>query len=75
MKAGDLFMIQHCAKHGSFRVQPLQTCEDLARLAMESGDQHLWVVVGHGKTEGDCREQIKQLKKAMPRKAAEDGKA
>jgi hypothetical protein len=63
MKAGDLFMIQYCAEHQSFRVLPLHTCMDLARLDMEKGIAHGWVVVGHAGTESDALARMKNMKK------------
>ncbi len=62
MKAGDLFMIQHCAEHGSFRVLPLRTCEDLARLDMEKGVPHPWAIIGHASTEADAHAKMKKIK-------------
>lgn len=62
MKAGDLFMVQHCAAHGSFRVLPLRTCEDLARLDMEKGQPHPWVVVGHASAEADGHSKMQGMK-------------
>lgn len=71
MKAGDLFMIQYCADHGSFRVLPLRTCEDLARLDMDKGDPHAWVVIGHASNEGDALEKMKAIKANISRRDAE----
>ena len=65
MKAGDLFIIQHCAEHGSFRVLPLRSCADLARLDMTRDRVHLWVVVGYAVDEGDAYAKMKAMKREM----------
>lgn len=62
MKAGDLFMVQYCADHGSFRVLPLHTCEDLARLDMQAGVVHPWVIVDRSPSESGANEKMKDLK-------------
>ena len=63
MKAGDLFMVQFCAEHGSFRVMPLRSCVDLARLDMAKGCTHSWVVVGYAAVEGDAYAKMQSMKK------------
>jgi hypothetical protein len=62
VKAGDLFMVQHCAEHGSFRVLPLRTCEDLARLDLEKGAAHSWVTLDHAADESDAYAKMKAYK-------------
>lgn len=71
MKAGDLFMVQHCAEHGSFRVLPLRTCVDLARLDLEKGKTHGWVVVGYAAAEGDAHAKMKKIQ-SEPRHADDE---
>ena len=61
MKAGDLFMVQFCGEHGSFRVLPLRTCEDLAQVDMDKGLGHGWAVVGHASTEAEAHGMMKQM--------------
>lgn len=65
MKAGDLFMVQYCQEHGSFRALPLQTCEEMARVDLERGEMHKWVIIAHAGTEGEAHAKIKTWKEKM----------
>ena len=65
MKAADLSMIQHCAEHGSFRVLPLRTCEDLARLDMDRAVVHSWATIGHASTDAEANGKMKAAKLAL----------
>lgn len=62
MKASDLFMVQFCAEHGSFRILPLRTCEDLAGVDMRQDRPHSWVVVDHAATEGAAYARMKAIR-------------
>ncbi len=72
MKASDLFMVQHCAAYGSFRVLPLRTCEAGNCLSVEDGAAHPWVVVAHAGTEAGARSQMQAMKKAARSRRKED---
>lgn len=62
MKAGDLFMVQYCQEHGSFRALPLTTCEEMARVDIEHGNDHGWIIIAHAGTEGEAHAKIKEWK-------------
>lgn len=65
MNAHDVSVVQFDTKHGGFRVLPLRTVTDLARMQMKQAKVHTWIAVGYDTDEGRAVRLMRHLKNEL----------